>query len=104
MGSQVRVLYRAPSEPLETTWFQGFFFFPKNAVKISGKCVVFAAKRVDNGYRERKEGQRRMEDREIIRLLFERSEGAISALSQKYGLSLLVASVLQSQIVIRNPI
>ena len=26
-----------------------------------------------------------MEDREIIRLLFERSEGAISALSQKYG-------------------
>ena len=45
-----------------------------------------------------------MEDREIIRLLFERSEGAISALSQKYGLSLLVASVLQSQIVIRNPI
>ena len=40
-------------KPLKPLGFKGFSFLPKNAVKISGKCVVFAAKRVDNGYREK---------------------------------------------------
>ena len=62
--------------PLETprNHMVSRFFFAQKCCKISGKCVVFAAKRVDNGYRQ-KGGQRRMEDWEIIRLLFERSEG-----------------------------
>ncbi len=78
------VFFLCPRYHLIRSCFSAALQAAEKRRKIIAIHVTFTAEKVVMLYR-RKEDADQMDDRQIIRLLFERSEQAISELSQKYG-------------------